>query len=57
MRRRVVAIDQGEIVRDERGGGFEESPGPAGSDASSPTGPDQPYSSNAADHHLGHPES
>ncbi len=26
MRRRVVAIDQGEVVRDERVGGFEESP-------------------------------
>ena len=28
MRRRVVAIDRGQVVRDERGGGFEESPEP-----------------------------
>ena len=46
MRRRVVAIDKGRIVRDERGGGFEEAQEAAEQDlpASAPAEPGLPHS-------------
>ena len=56
MRRRVVAIDHGQIVRDEREGGFEESPGMAAPDYSLPAPPDLRLPSDSADPRRPHIE-
>lgn len=45
MRRRVVAIDEGQVVRDERGGGFEEAPAPVEPDVAPPPEPNLPLRS------------
>ena len=56
MRRRVVAIDHGQIVRDERGGGFEESPGMAAPDYPLAAQPDLRLPSDSSDPRLPHIE-
>ena len=56
MRRRVVAIDHGQIVRDEREGGFEESPGMAAPDYPLAAQPDLRLPSDSSDPRLPHIE-
>ena len=56
MRRRVVAIDHGQIVRDEREGGFEESPGMAAPDYPLAAQPDLRLPSDSPDPRLPHIE-
>ena len=56
MRRRVVAIDNGQIVRDEREGGFEESPRMAAPDYPLAAQPDLRLPSDSSDPRLPHIE-
>ena len=57
MRRRVVAIDGGQVVRDERGGGFEEAPAPVEPDVRPSRQQDLRLPPDPDDHALPHMDS